>query len=53
MRKIVIYLKGEKYISEFHSGDAIEWVITSYIIVSHEIMVDWIEKGIHPEWKYT
>ena len=53
MRSIVIYQKEGKYINEFHNGNRIEWVITSYIIVSHEIIVDWIEKGIHPEWKYT
>lgn len=53
MRTILVYQKQGKYIVEFRMGNIIEWVVTSYIIVSHEIMVDWIEKGIHPEWSYT
>lgn len=58
MRTILVYQKQGKYIVEFHGMNAlgvdeIMWVVTSYIIVSHEIMVDWIEKGIHPEWRYT
>ncbi len=53
MRSIVVYMREGKYISEFHEGDNIKWVVTSYIIVTHEIMVDWIENGKHPEWTYT
>lgn len=53
MRTILVYMKDGKYIVEFRFNDTIQWVVTSYIIVSHEIMVDWIEKGIHPNWQYT
>lgn len=53
MRSILIYMHDGKYTTEFLKDKKSEWLITSYIIVSHEIMVDWIEKGIHPEWRYT
>ena len=42
-----------KYVTSFLINTEIKWQIISYVIVSHEIMVDWIEKGIHPDYRYT
>jgi hypothetical protein len=53
MRYIIVRMVDNKYITEFNQDGQLMWQITSYIIVTHEIMVDWIEKGIHPEWTYT
>lgn len=54
MRTIVISRQSDKkYLSSFAENGKIIWQVTSYVIVSHEIMVDWIEQGKHPDYRYT
>jgi hypothetical protein len=58
MRVFSITTNGRKFIHHFLfieiDGKEKEWwTIESYVILSHEIMVDWLEKGIHPNYKYT
>ncbi len=57
MRAIRIWYDGKQYHNEFIMIDGPEttlvWEIRSYLIISHEIMVDWIEKATHPVYNYT
>ena len=38
---------------DYLDGTREVWSVESYVIVSHEVMVAWIEQGIHPEYRYT
>jgi hypothetical protein len=54
MRSITVYqtLDG-KYMTCFVRQQAEVWRVESYVIMSHEMMVAWIEQGMHPEYRYT
>lgn len=51
-RHIIVSQTNGKYLTEFWQGDERKWVVLSYIIEPHEVMVDWIEKGILPKYTY-
>jgi hypothetical protein len=54
LRTVMIHKDSNgKYISTFYADGVKKWTVASYIIVSHEVMVDWIEKSILPEYSYT
>jgi hypothetical protein len=42
-----------KYLTQFWEKEILTWIVESYIIVSHEVMVAWIENSILPPYKYT
>jgi len=49
MRSIKIYqVEGGMYKTEFKVGKEIKWYLLAHIIISHEMMVEWIEKGQLP-----
>lgn len=53
MRSIIVTKLHSKYTTSFLEDRDIKWSVESYVIMSHEIMVSWIENGIHPEYRYT
>jgi hypothetical protein len=54
LRTVMIHKESSgKYVSTFYEDGAKRWTVVSYIIVSHEVMVDWIERSILPEYSYT
>jgi len=53
MRSIRIIPLYRKYLTQFWKDDVLVWTVESYIIMSHEIMVEWIDCGNHPVYNYT
>lgn len=55
MRYIEVRKNQEgRYITSFYDKhNHLEWWVESYVIMSHEIMVDWIENAKHPDYRYT
>lgn len=52
-RSIRVSRENNKYLTQFWEKEILVWVVESYVIMSHEIMVAWIEKGITPDYRYT
>lgn len=45
-------MKDRKFLTQFWEKGNLVWACESYIIGSHEEMVEWIENGIHPGYTY-
>jgi hypothetical protein len=41
------------YKTEFYTNDELKWYLMAHIIISHEMMVEWIEKGQLPAFVGT
>jgi hypothetical protein len=51
MRSIHIYRETDgRYVTEFLQQSIVKLQFKEYVILSHEMMVDWIEKGIIPNF---
>ena len=54
MRRVTVYKASDgKFMTCFVDDGREVWRVESWVIVSHEVMVAWIEQGVHPEYRYT
>jgi hypothetical protein len=51
MRSIRIFQRENgKYVTQFIEGKEVKWFLEAYMIISHEMMVEWIEKSSLPAY---
>jgi hypothetical protein len=51
-RSVSVSMKDGKFVHQFWQGKKLIWEVSSPLIEDTEVILAWIEQGIHPNWTF-